>query len=83
VTDTVNVPLNSPAPFAVQCPTEQEGSGMWSITQPHLLIIQLDSPEDILFGIHDISWYGTFTVSLTQGIDFSTYDCASIAPVVG
>jgi hypothetical protein len=80
VSDTVGVPLSSPAPFAVQCPTEQEGSGLYSITQPLLLTIPVDSPEDLLFGNHDISWYGTFTVSLTQGIDFSTYGCASIAP---
>jgi hypothetical protein len=82
VSDTVGAPLTPPgAPFVVQCPTEEEGSGLYSIRQPLLLTIPVDSPEDILFGNHDISWYGTFIVSLTQGIDFSAYGCPSIAPV--
>jgi len=74
--------LDVPRNFALQCPFEAEGVGTYALTVPLLLVIPMDSPEDFIFA-HDISWYGGFNVTLTEGpsVNFGSFGCASIAPV--
>ena len=68
---------STPLPVLVACPSDTTGKGRWA-NHVRLNLAVPDAGVGLIFGADALSWYGDFTVTLSEGpgVDFSgIYGC--------
>ena len=68
---------STPLPVLVACPSDTTGKGQWA-NHVRLNLAVPDAGVGLIFGADALSWYGDFTVTLSEGpsIDYAhSYGC--------
>jgi hypothetical protein len=74
---------STPLPVLVACPSDTTGKGRWA-NHVRLDLAVPDAGVGLIFGADALSWYGDFTVTLSEGPDVNytgAYKCGSVVLV--
>ena len=72
--------LGAPLAVAAECPAESIGEGQYAVSVP--LTLSLSGLQAEKFGSYPATWFGTFSVSVTEGQDvnsFASYGCPAFS----
>ena len=72
-----SVRFATPLPVLVACPSDTTGKGQWA-NHVGLNLAVPDAGVGLIFGADALSWYGDFTVTMSEGpsIDYAhSYGC--------